>query len=186
MSRSLLRAWAIAIFLPASVWQPSSNLAAQNPRSPVIVVETSKGEFSFVTYPDEAPRTVTHIIELVKAGFYNGQRFHRAIPGFVVQWGDPQSRDLSKEELWGRGAGAGSGTPIGVSEFNKKRTHVKGAVAAAHPGNPALADSQIYVTLSSREDLDGKYVVFGRVVSGEDVPASLEKGDLVRRMYVQE
>jgi cyclophilin family peptidyl-prolyl cis-trans isomerase len=154
--------------------------------APTIVVETSSGQFVIETYVEEAPKTVAHIVELVKNGFYDGQRFHRAIPGFVVQWGDPQSRDLSKESLWGRGVEAASGSPIGVAEINKKRTHTTGAVGVAHPGNPALADSQIYVTLSSREDLNGLYTVFGRVVSGADVLDGIQKGDMIRRMYVRE
>ena len=112
---------------------------------------------------------MAHIVDLVKRGFYDGQRFHRAVPGFVVQWGDPQSRDLSKEALWGRGPAAASGSAVGAAEISKKRTHVKGAVAMAHPGNAALADSQMYVTLEERDDLDGKYAVFGHVISGLDV-----------------
>src|SRR5206468_1052337 len=99
---------------------------------------------------------------------------------------DPQSRDLTKEGMWGRGAGAGSGSPIGVPEITKRRTHVKGAVAIAHPGNPAMADSQIYVTLANREDLNGRYTVFGRIVSGMDVLDYLQRGDTIRRMYVKE
>ena len=84
-------------------WLWHAPLTAQAPVAPVIVVETSRGTFAFETYPDEAPRTVKHIVELVRRGFYDGQRVHRAIPGFAVQWGDPQSRDLSKEAVWGRG-----------------------------------------------------------------------------------
>jgi cyclophilin family peptidyl-prolyl cis-trans isomerase len=104
----------------------------------------------------------------------------------VIQWGDPQSRDLSKEALWGRGAAASSGTPIGAAEITKKRTHTKGAVAISHSGNPALGDSQLYVTLAARDDLDGKYAVFGQVISGGDVVESIQKGDVISRMYVKE
>jgi peptidyl-prolyl cis-trans isomerase B (cyclophilin B) len=161
-------------------------LPAQNQAAPVIVVETSKGAFAFETYPDEAPRTVAHIVDLVKRGFYDGQRFHRALPGFVVQWGDPQSRDLSKEALWGRGPGAASGSAVGAAEITRKRTHVKGAVALSHPGNAALGDSQIYVTLEDRVDLDGKYAVFGHVISGLDLLEKIQRGDLISRVYVME
>src|SRR5882672_3410996 len=70
---------------------------------PVIVVETTKGAFAFETYPNEAPKTVAHIVQLVRQGFYDGQRFHRALAGFVAQWGDPRSRDMGKEADWGRG-----------------------------------------------------------------------------------
>ena len=161
-------------------------VVAGPPSPPVIVVETSKGTFAFETYPEEAPRTVTHVVDLVRRGFYDGQRIHRAQPGFVVQWGDPQSRDLTKESVWGRGRGAASGTPVGAAEISKKRTHLRGSVGISHPGNPALADSQIYVTLADRKDLNGRYAVFGRVTAGTDVPERLQKGDVIGRMFVRE
>ena len=69
---------------------------------PVIVLETAKGTIEFETYPDEAPKTVARILELAKKGFYNGHRFHRAEPNFLIQVGDPTSRDVSKESWWGR------------------------------------------------------------------------------------
>jgi cyclophilin family peptidyl-prolyl cis-trans isomerase len=153
---------------------------------PVIVVETTKGTFAFETYPADAPKTVAHIVELVRRGFYDGQRVHRALPGFLVQWGDPRSRDQSREADWGRGPDASSGQPIGVSELRRKRLHLRGAVAMAHQGNPALADSQIYVTLANRPDLNNRYTVFGQVIEGDDVPARLERGDLIRKVYVKE
>ena len=85
-----------------------------------------------------------------------------------MQWGDPQSRDLAQEADWGRGAAASSGKPIGVAEITKKRTaHAAAPSAMAHPGNPAQADSQIYVTLANRPDLDGSYAVFGHVIAGD-------------------
>jgi cyclophilin family peptidyl-prolyl cis-trans isomerase len=153
--------------------------------TPVIVVETSRGTFAFETYPNEAPKTVAHIVGLVQKGFYNGQHVHRAMPGFIVQFGDPQTRDLSLRDRWGRGAAASSGTPIGVAEITKKRLNQAGAVGVAHMGNPAKGDSQIYITLAARRDLDGRYAVFGRVIEGGDVPASLEVGDEIKRVYVR-
>ena len=159
--------------------------SAQAP-GPVIVVETSKGTFEFETYPNDAPKTVAHVVELVKQGFYDGQRVHRAIPGFLVQWGDPRSRDVSLESEWGRGPQASSGKPLGSAEMPKKRLHTRGAVGLAHPGVPAQADSQMYVVLGDRPELNGRYTVFGRVTGGDDVPARLERGDLIRRMYVKE
>jgi cyclophilin family peptidyl-prolyl cis-trans isomerase len=162
-----------------------SIFSSAQPAGPVIVVETSKGTFAFETYPTEAPKTVAHIVDLVKRGFYDGQRIHRALPGFLVQWGDPRSRDVSRDADWGRGPEASSGHPVGVSEIRKKRTHTRGAVGMAHQGNPALADSQIYVTLANRPDLNNRYTVFGHIVEGDDVPARLERGDLIRKMYVK-
>ena len=162
-----------------------SSVSAQ-PAGPVIVVETTKGTFEFETFPVEAPKTVAHIVELVKRGFYDGQRIHRALPGFLVQWGDPRSRDASREADWGRGPDASSGNPIGASELRRKRLHARGAVGVAHQGNPALADSQIYVTLADRPDLNSRYTVFGKVIAGGDVPSRLERGDLIVRMYLRQ
>src|SRR5436190_3024169 len=106
---------------------------------PIIVLETVKGTIEFETYPEEAPKTVARVLELVKKGFYNGQRFHRAEPNFLIQIGDPVSRDMSREEWWGR---QGSGKPLGVAEITKKRRHVAGAVSMAYPGSDkAAADS---------------------------------------------
>ena len=151
----------------------------------IVAVETTKGTFAFTTFPNDAPATVQHVLALVRARFYDGQRVHRALPGFVVQFGDPQTRDLDKRELWGRGRAAASGKPIGVAEITKRRTHKKGAVAMAHLGDPAKADSQVYVTLEDRSDLDGRYAVFGQVIEGDDVPAMLQVGDLITRVYVR-
>src|SRR5690242_10159133 len=167
---------ALLVFAHTAVAQPG----------PVIVVETTKGAFAFETYPNEAPKTVAHIVQLVRDGFYDGQRFHRVLPGFVIQWGDPRSIEPAREREWGRGDAAGSGAPIGVAEISKKRTHTKGAVAVAHPGDPAKADSQIYVTLADRPDLDGRYTVFGRIIAGADVPSRIERGDLILRMYIRD
>ena len=171
--------WRLLFLLCVSV------VAAQE-EVPVIIVETAKGTFELETYPSDAPKTVAHIVALVRQGFYDGQRIHRAQPGFVVQWGDPQSRDPGKERDWGRGQAASSGQPIGVAEMTKKRAHTKGAVAVAHPGSGAKADSQIYVTLADRPDLNGKYTVFGHVISGQEVPDRLQTGDVIRKMSVKE
>jgi peptidyl-prolyl cis-trans isomerase B (cyclophilin B) len=152
---------------------------------PVIVVETTRGTFTIATYPEEAPLTVAHIVQLAGDGFYDGLRVHRVVDGVLVQFGDPQTRDISLRDVWGLGPAASSGHPIGAAEIAPKLKHRRGAVAVAHPGNPALADSQIYVTLSDRPELDGQYAVFGRVASGEDVPAALQVGDLIRRVSVR-
>ena len=167
------------------VW-PFADIGAQT-KTPgagaVIVLETAKGTIEFETYPEEAPKTVARIIELVKKNFYNGLRFHRAEPNFLVQIGDPVSRDVSRESWWGR---AGSGKPIGAGEITRKRRHVRGAVAMAHTGSAAAADSQFYITLQPKPVLDGKYAVFGRVVSGMDVVDKLRRGDVLTRASVKE
>jgi cyclophilin family peptidyl-prolyl cis-trans isomerase len=162
------------------------SVAAQPAKAPVVVVETAKGTFAFETFPNDAPATVAHIVALVRAGFYDGQRIHRAVPGFIVQFGDPQTRDPGKREWWGKGLEASSGHPVGVAEMSRRRTHKRGAVGIAHMGDPKLADSQIYVTLADRKDLDNQYTVFGQVIDGTDVLPLLQVGDEIRRAYLQE
>lgn len=180
---SLRRVVPILVLLSAAALRAGA--ARAQVVGPVVIVETTKGAFAFETYPNEAPRTVAHIVGLVRKGFYDGQRFHRALPRFVIQWGDPRSRDLSEQADWGRGAQASSGAPIGVPEISKKHPQTKGAVAVAHYGDPAQADSQIYVTLADRPDLNGKYTVFGHVIAGTEIPERIERGDVIRRMYVR-
>jgi len=150
---------------------------------PIIVFETVKGTFEMETYPNEAPKTVEHILTLVKRNFYNGLRIHRYEPGFVVQWGDPQTRDMTKRDMWGTG---GSGRTIGVSEVSPKRPHQTGAVAAAYARDPRLADSQIYVVFSPQPQLNSRYTVFGQVISGMDVVTKLRVNDVIRRATVKE
>lgn len=159
--------------------------AATQGVAPVIVVETSRGTFSVETFPSDAPLTVAHVVALVKNGFYDGQRVHRAVAGFVVQFGDPQTRDMSARPRWGRGAAAGSGKPVGAAEINGRRLHLRGAVGMAHMGEPAKADSQLYVTLTNRPDLDGQYAVFGQVTQGQDVVELLQVGDLITRVFIK-
>lgn len=149
---------------------------------PIIVFETMKGSFEVETYPNEAPKTVEHILALVKRNFYNGLRIHRYEPGFVIQWGDPQTRDMTKKQSWGTG---GSGKAIGVSEVSPKRTHQTGAVAAAYAGDPRMADSQIYVVLSPQPQLNRTFTVWGQVISGMDVVTQLRVPDVIRRATIK-
>ena len=158
--------------------------AAKSGPAPVLLLDTVKGAIEIETFPEDAPKTVQHIVALVKKNFYNGLRFHRAEPNFLVQVGDPQSRDMSREAWWGRGPG--SGNPIGVAEITKKRRHAPGTVAMAHVGDPKLADSQFYIIIQPRPGLDGKYTIFGRVTSGMDVVGKLKKADILKRASVKE
>lgn len=150
---------------------------------PVVVFETEKGTFEFETYPNEAPKTVAHIVGLVNKRFYNGLRFHRVVPNFVIQAGDPMTRDMSKEKDWGH---YGSGKPVGAAELSKVRTHVKGAVGMAHNGDASKADAQFYVCLTAQPKLDGVYVVFGKVISGMDVASKIQVTDRIIRATVRE
>jgi cyclophilin family peptidyl-prolyl cis-trans isomerase len=181
--RAALLAVVLAVFVGAG-WSSVRSLAQPSPS--LVVVETTQGTFAFETYPREAPVSVQHIVGLVKAGFYDGQRVHRAVPDFLVQFGDPQTKDLGKQADWGRGAAASSGTPIGVSEIGVKRKNTAMAVGLAHLGEPAQADSQLYILLAPKPELDGLYAVIGHVVEGEDVPARLHVGDTIRRVTIRE
>jgi cyclophilin family peptidyl-prolyl cis-trans isomerase len=192
-----MRGRVVLAFVAASLAVPplvaeQAPAAAQKPAQPspgagpIIMMETSKGVIEFETYPEDAPKTVAHILSLVKRRFYNGQRIHRAEGNFVVQLGDPQTRDFTKRELWGRGAAATSGKPIGVAEISKRRTHKRGTVGMAHAGDPTQADSQFYITRRAAPELNGKYVVWGQVISGLDVVDKLQVGDVVKRISVKE
>lgn len=182
MIRTLLAAVAAMAVLgvgagPASAQKPSPGAG------PVIVLETARGIIEFETYPEEAPKTVAHIVGLVKKGFYNGLRFHRVDPKFVVQIGDPQTRNMLMQDSWGRG---GSGKPIGVGEITKKRRHLRGSVGMGHAGDPKTADSQFYITLSARPDLDGRHAVFGRVIKGMEVVDRIQRTDVLKKATVRE
>ena len=162
------------------------NLAARQKSpgaGPIIVLETVKGTIEFETYPEEAPKTVARVIELIKKNFYNGLRFHRAEPNFVVQVGDPVTRDMSRQSWWGR---QGSGQAIGVAEITKKRRNGPGAVGMAHSGSAKDASSQFYITLRAAPTLDGKFAVFGKVIKGLDVAAKIQKADVIKKASVKE
>ena len=150
---------------------------------PVIVLDTAKGVIEIETYPEDAPKTVAHILALIKKGFYNGLRFHRAEANFVIQVGDPASRDMSRQDSWGR---SGSGKAIGVAEISKKRLHDPGAVGMGHSGEAKLADSQIYIVLRAAPTLNGKYTVFGKVIKGLDVAQKIQKTDVLKKVSVKE
>jgi cyclophilin family peptidyl-prolyl cis-trans isomerase len=150
---------------------------------PIIVLETARGVIEIETYPEDAPKTVAYMLALVKKGFYNGLRFHRAEPNFVIQIGDPQTRDMTKQATWGSG---NAGTPVGVAEISKKRRHGPGAVGMAYSGTAKEAAGQFYVMLRAAPSLDGKYVVFGRVIKGLDVASKIQKTDMLKRAFVRE
>jgi cyclophilin family peptidyl-prolyl cis-trans isomerase len=169
----------VLLLLPSAVRTEQTSPGA----GPVIVLETGKGVIEIETYPEEAPKTVAHVLALVKKGFYNGLRFHRAEPGFVIQIGDPQTRDMTKQSSWGTG---NSGTSVGVAEIAKKRRHGPGAVGMAHSGSAKDAASQFYIMLRAAPSLDGKYVVFGKVIKGLDVAAKIQKADVLKKVSVRE
>ena len=154
---------------------------------PVVVFETAKGSFEVEFYPTEAPKSVEHILPLVRRNVHPGLRVHRFVEGFVVQFGDPQTRDMTKKANWGSG---GSGRTIGAAEISPKRPHKLGAVALAYAsrGGPTSADSQLYVCLNGParySALEGDYAVIGQVVSGMDVVQQLRELDIIKRASVK-
>jgi len=127
------------------------------------VLETKFGNIELRFFPDVAPNHVANFIELARKGFYNGTTFHRVIPGFMIQGGDPNSRDPNKAK---HGLG-GPGYNI-KAEFNN-RPHKRGALSMARTPDPDGAGSQFFICVADRRELDNKYTVFGEVVSGMDV-----------------
>lgn len=143
------------------------------------VVKTDKGDITFDLYPDVAPVTCASFLNLARSGFYNGTRFHRVVPGFVVQGGDPKSKDPNATD-------AGTGGP-GYSvpaEFNARK-HETGTVAMARSSDPNSAGSQFYICLGPQPSLDGQYTVFGQVVSGQEVVNAITQGDVINEVVIQ-
>ena len=172
---------------PKAAAAPAAAPAKKSPGAgPVLVVETMKGTIEIETYPNEAPKSVEHILALAKRNFYNGQRIQRIIPNQAVQFGDPQTRDMTKQQWWGRGFDSGSHQSIGVAEFSKKRLQKIGAVSLAHPGDPREADSQMFIALSMQPKWNGQYAVIGQVISGMDVVRKLQVTDRIVRVTIQE
>ncbi len=129
-------------------------------------IKTIHGDIVFRFYTKAAPRTSARVIQLIKNGFYDGLVFHRAIPNFIIQTGDPT----------GTGTG-GSGVKL-KPEFNELQ-HIKGTIGMARGIDPNSADSQFYISLTTLSHLDGKNTVFGQVVDGLDVLPKLSKGDKI-------
>jgi len=127
------------------------------------VIETKFGNIELKFFPDVAPGHVKNFIELAKKGFYDGTTFHRVIPGFMIQGGDPNSKGTDKS---GHGMG-GPGYTI-KAEFND-RPHKKGTLSMARSANPDSAGSQFFICVADAPFLDRQYSVFGEVASGMDV-----------------
>jgi peptidyl-prolyl cis-trans isomerase B (cyclophilin B) len=127
------------------------------------VIETKFGNIELKFFPDVAPGHVNNFIELAKKGFYDGTTFHRVIPGFMIQGGDPNSKDPDKTK---HGMG-GPGYTI-KAEFNEK-PHKKGTLSMARAAHPDSAGSQFFICVADAPFLNRQYTVFGEVVSGMDV-----------------
>jgi cyclophilin family peptidyl-prolyl cis-trans isomerase len=128
------------------------------------VITTNLGNILLEFYPKDAPNTVQNFKELSKRGFYDGLIFHRIVPGFVIQGGDPNTKDNTNRSKWGTG---GPGWNI-KAEFNKNK-HSRGVLSMARSQDPDSAGSQFFIVLKDSSFLDGQYTVFGRVMQGMDV-----------------
>lgn len=146
--------------------------AAATP-DPLVDLKTSKGDITIRVYKNEQPITAGNFLDLVKRGFYKNMTFHRVVPGFVIQTGDPK----------GTGEGGFIDPKTGRErniklEINPKFSHdAAGVVAMARTAVPDSASSQFYITLAPTQQLDSGYAIFGRVVKGLDVVKRIEQGD---------
>src|SRR5262249_40037043 len=134
------------------------------------IIDTDKGVIVIELYPKVAPKTVENFETLTKKGFYNGLTFHRVVPDFVVQGGDPD------------GTGTGGPGYTVPAEIDSKEKHLRGSVATARTGdnvNPqrASSGSQFYICLEPQPSLDSGYTIFGGVIKGMDVADQIQKGD---------
>jgi len=132
-------------------------------------IETNFGNISFKLLPELAPETVRNFEKLVRDGFYNGTLFHRVIPGFMIQGGDPNTKTNNKGS-WGMG---GPGYSI-KAEFNS-RSHLRGIVSMARSQDPDSAGSQFFIVTSDSTFLDRQYTVFGEVIEGMSVADKIVK-----------
>ena len=128
-----------------------------------VIIKTNFGNIKFNLVPDIAPETVRNFSQLTKSGFYDGTLFHRIIPGFMIQGGDPNTKNPDKS-TWGQG---GPGYNL-KAEFNS-RSHLRGIVSMARSTDPDSAGSQFFIVTSDSTFLDRQYTVFGEVVEGMEV-----------------
>ena len=165
-SRAMVLALTALIMLGG--WDATATAADKAPaaqpsveKGPKVIIKTKLGEIEIKLFPDKAPKHVENFIKLAKSGFYNGTIFHRVIPGFMIQGGDPNTKDLNKKELYGMG---GPGHSV-KAEFNDV-PHKRGIVSMARSNDPDSAGSQFFIVVEDSPFLDGKYTAFGQVVKG--------------------
>jgi cyclophilin family peptidyl-prolyl cis-trans isomerase len=130
----------------------------------VAELHTTAGEIDIRFFPDVAPNHVKNFIDLAKSGFYNGTKFHRVIPGFMIQGGDPNTKKPDTSQ-WGMGGNPGKHVN---AEFNSVK-HVRGIVSMARSNDPNSASSQFFIMVATAPSLDNQYSAFGQVVKGMDV-----------------
>lgn len=132
--------------------------------SETAIIKTTEGDITVEFWPDVAPKTVENFKTLAKKGFYDGTAFHRVIKGFMIQGGDPLTKDPAKESAWGTG---GPGYTI-KAEFNE-RSHKRGVLSMARSNHPDSAGSQFFICHGDPAFLDNQYTTFGKLLKGDDV-----------------
>lgn len=136
----------------------------------VAVIETKHGKMVVEFFDKVAPKTVENFKKLAKDGFYNGTAFHRIVDGFMIQGGDPLTKDVANKDRFGTGD---PGYKI-KAEFNSNK-HVLGVISMARAQNPDSAGSQFFICLAPAPFLDGQYTAFGKLIAGEDVLKKIGK-----------
>ena len=174
----------IAVVVLALAAVGTAGMYAQKPAppaaAPVIVLETAKGIIEIELQPQDAPKSVEHILALVRRDFYRGQRFYYVTPG-VIQAGDPQTRNLMLRPQWGK---KGSGKTIGLAEFTKK-SFLRGTVGLAYIDDPKTADSQFFIVKGDLSNQNGKYTMIGHINKGMDVVDKIELDDVLKVVTVK-
>src|SRR5438067_4181695 len=135
-----------------------------NSSNEVAVIKTSEGDMVIQFWTDAAPKTIENFKKLARSGFYDGTIFHRIVRGFMIQGGDPNSKEPAKESSYGQG---GPGYKI-KAEFND-RSHERGVISMARSSDPDSAGSQFFICLASVPRLDHQYTTFGKLIKGDDV-----------------
>ena len=162
-----LGVFAAAFAIQAEDTNPNTNTApamTTPANTEVAVIKTTEGEMVVEFWADAAPKTIENFKTLAKKGFYDGTCFHRVIKGFMIQGGDPLTKDPSKEDAWGTG---GPGYQI-KAEFND-HSHVRGVISMARSNNPDSAGSQFFICHGAPTFLDHQYTTFGKLIKGDDV-----------------
>ena len=134
---------------------------------PKAVIKTKFGEMEMKFFPELAPKHVENFIKLAKSGFYNGTIFHRVIPGFMIQGGDPNTKNSLRKETFGQGGPKDEkGNPILLKAEFTDTPHKRGIVSMARANEPDTAGSQFFIIVEDSFFLDRKYTVFGEVIKG--------------------
>ena len=160
--KSILINLLAAILVVASV--NAEEQKPMNSANEVAVIKTSEGEMVAEFWPEVAPNTVENFKKLARSGFYDGTAFHRIVKGFMIQGGDPLTKDPAKESRYGTGD---PGYKI-KAEFND-RSHERGVLSMARSSDPDSAGSQFFICLANVSRLDHQYTTFGKNIKGDDV-----------------